>query len=126
MFTEAKKSSSVEVAHRLGATLVARCSDSDFIYEIENLRLTSIDASSIPARCTIDFVLVLRCAEEPNEFITFYSQIKDLHLISDFYNIESYEINMIDSNVSDYELKERMIKAFESYSSFNLEFSIES
>ena len=126
MFSETKKSTSTEVTHRLDATLVASCSDSDFVYEIENLRLTSIDTSLIPARCTIDFVLVLRCAEEPNEFITFYSQIKDFDLISDFYNVESYEINIIDSNVSDYELKERMIKSFEKYSLFRLEFSIES
>lgn len=126
MFAETKKSTSVEVTHRLDATLVANSSDSDFVYEIESLRLTSIDTSSIPARFTIDFVLVLRYAEEPNEFITFYSQIKDFDLISDFYNIESYEINIIDSNVSDYELKERMIKSFEKYSLFRLEFSIES
>ena len=126
MFTETRKSTSVEVTHRIVTSLRASCSDSDFIYETESLRQTSIDTSSVPMRCTIDFVLVLRYTEELNESVTFYAQIKDLDLITDFYNIESYEISVIDSNVSDYELKERMLRAFESYSSFDLEFSIES
>lgn len=124
MFTEAKKSSSAEVAHRLTATLVARCSDSDFIYEIESLR-QKIDASSLPMKQTIDFVVTMRSAEDHREFITFYSQIKDLEVRLDFFSIPIYYINVIDSNVDDYELKDRMINAFESYSSFNLEFSIE-
>lgn len=124
MITETKKSSSIEVAHRLTATLVARCSDSDFVYEIESLR-QKIDATSLPMKQTIDFVVTMRSAEDHREFITFYSQIKDLEVRLDFFSIPIYSINVIDSNVDDYELKDRMINAFENYSSFNLEFSIE-
>ena len=124
MFTETKKSSSAEVAHRLTATLIASCYDSDFIYEIESLR-QSIDASSLPMKQTIDFVVTMRSAEDHREFITFYSQIKDLEVRLDFFSIPIYYINVIDSNVDDHELKDRMLLAFENYSSFNLEFSIE-
>ena len=124
MFTETTKSSSAEVTRRVEATLVARCSDSDFVYEIESLR-QSIDASSLPMKQTIDFVVTMRSAEDHREFITFYSQIKDLEVRLDFFSILIYYINMIDSNVDDHELKDRMLLAFENYSSFNLEFSIE-
>lgn len=124
MLTETKKSSSAEVAYRLGATLIASCYDSDFIYEIESLR-QSIDASSLPMKQTIDFVVTMRSAEDHREFITFYSQIKDLEVRLDFFSIPIYYINVIDSNVDDHELKDRMLLAFENYSSFNLEFSIE-
>lgn len=126
MSTDTKRSASVEVAHRLNATLEAVCSDSDFLYEIDSLRLTSFDTSVIPARCTIEFGLILRYAEKLNEFITFHSQIKDFNLNSDFYSIDNFEIEMINSNVSNYELKERMIESFEKYSLFSLKFSIES
>lgn len=125
MLTETKKSSSVEVTHRLDATLVAICSDSDFIYEIESLK-QSIDATSLPIRQTIEFVLTLRSAEDSKDFMTFYSQIKDLEVRLDFVRVNTYEMSLIDTNVLDVELKERMMRAFEKYSSFNLEFSIES
>lgn len=124
MFTEAKKSSSAEVAHRLTTTLIASCYDSDFIYEIESLR-QSIDASSLPMKQTIEFVVTMRSAEDDQSFMTFYSQIKDLEVRLDFFSIPNYYVSLIDANVSDVELKERMLKAFESYSSFDLEFSIE-
>lgn len=124
MITETTKSSSVEITRRIEVMLLARCSDSDFVYEIESLR-QKIDATSLPMKQTIDFVVTMRSAEDHREFITFYSQIKDLEVRLDFFSIPIYSINVIDSNVDDYELKERMIKAFESYSSFNLEFSIE-
>ena len=67
----------------------------------------------------------MRSAEDHREFITFYSQIKDLEVRLDFFSIPIYYINVIDSNVDDHELKDRMLLAFENYSSFNLEFSIE-
>lgn len=124
MSTETKKSLSAEITSRLETTLVARCSDPDFLYEIESLRQT-IDATSLPMKQTIDFVVTMRSAEDHREFITFYSQIKDLEVRLDFFSIPIYYINVIDSNVDDYELKDRMINAFENYSSFNLEFSIE-
>lgn len=125
MFTETTRSSSAAITRRVEATLVARCSDSDFIYEIESLR-QSIDASSLPMKQTIDFVVTMRSAEDHREFMTFYSQIKDLEVRLDFFSIPIYYVSLIDANVSDVELKERMLKAFESYSSFDLEFSIES
>lgn len=124
MFTETTRSSSVEITRQIEATLVARCSDSDFLYEIESLR-QSIKSTSLPVRLTIEFVVTLRSAEDPREFLTFESRIKDLEVRLDFYSVSSYNFNLIEANVSDIELKERMIKAFESYSSFNLEFSIE-
>lgn len=124
MFTETTKSSSVEITRRVEATLVARCSDSDFVYEIESLR-QSIKSTSLPIRQTIEFVVTLRSAEDPREFLTFEARIKDLEVRLDFYSVPSYNFNLIETNVSDVELKERMIKAFENYSSFNLEFSIE-
>ena len=55
----------------------------------------------------------------------FHSRIKDINLFSDSYSILSYEIDLTQSNVYDYELKERMFKAFEVYSLFELKFSIE-
>lgn len=125
MFSETKKSISVEVTHRLDATLVASCSDSDFIYEIESLK-QSIDSTSLPIRQTIEFLVTMRPAEDSKDFMTFYSQIKDLEVRLDFFSVPIYYISLIDTNVSDVELKERMMRAFESYSSFNLEFSIES
>lgn len=124
MFTETTKSSSAEITRRVEATLVARCSDSDFVYEIESLK-QSIKSTSLPIRQTIEFVVTLRSAEDPKEFMTFYSQIKDLEVRLDFFSIPNYYVSLIDANVSDVELKERMLKAFESYSSFDLEFSIE-
>ena len=124
MFTETTKSSSAEITRRVEATLVARCSDSDFVYEIESLK-QSIKSTSLPIRQTIEFVVTLRSAEDPREFMTFYSQIKDLEVRLDFFSIPNYYVSLIDTNVSDVELKERMLKAFESYSSFDLEFSIE-
>ena len=125
MFSETKKSASVEVTHRLDATLVARCSDSDFVYEIENLK-NSVDTTSLPIRQTIEFVLTLRSAEDSKDFMTFYSQIKDLEVRLDFFSIPNYYVSLIDTNVSDVELKERMLKAFNDYSSFILGFSVES
>lgn len=124
MFTEATRSSSAEITCRVEATLIARCSDSDFVYEIESLK-QSIKSTSLPIRQTIEFVVTLRSAEDPKEFMTFYSQIKDLEVRLDFFSIPNYYVSLIDTNVSDVELKERMLKAFESYSSFDLEFSIE-
>ena len=124
MFTETTKSSSAEITRRVEATLVARCSDSDFLYEIESLR-QSIKSTSLPIRQTIEFVLTLRSAEDSKDFMTFYSQIKDLEVRLDFVSIPNNYVSLIDANVSDVELKERMLKAFESYSSFDLEFSIE-
>lgn len=124
MFTEATRSSSAEITRRVEAKLVARCSDSDFVYEIESLK-QSIKSTSLPIRQTIEFVVTLRSAEDPKEFMTFYSQIKDLEVRLDFFSIPNYYVSLIDANVSDVELKERMLKAFESYSSFDLEFSIE-
>lgn len=125
MFSETKKSTSVEVTHRLEATLRARCSDSDFVYEIESLK-QSIDSSSLPIRQTIEFIVTMRSAEDPKDFMTFYSQIKDLEVRLDFYSVPIYDVSLIDTNISDIELKERMLKAFESYSSFSLKFSVES
>lgn len=124
MFTETTKSSSAEITRRVEATLVARCSDSDFVYEIESLK-QSIKSTSLPIRQTIEFVVTLRSAEDDQSFMTFYSQIKDLEVRLDFFSIPNYYVSLIDANVSDVELKERMLKAFESYSSFDLEFSIE-
>ena len=124
MFTETTKSSSAEITRRVEATLVARCSDSDFVYEIESLK-QSIKSTSLPIRQTIEFVVTLRSAEDDQSFMTFYSQIKDLEVRLDFFSIPNYYVSLIDTNVSDIELKERMLKAFESYSSFDLEFSIE-
>lgn len=124
MFTEATKSSSAEITSRVETTLVARCSDSDFVYEIESLK-QSIKSTSLPIRQTIEFVVTLRSAEDDQSFMTFYSQIKDLEVRLDFFSIPNYYVSLIDANVSDVELKERMLKAFESYSSFDLEFSIE-
>lgn len=124
MLAETKKSTSVEVTHRLEATLRARCSDSDFVYEIESLK-SSVDVTSLPIRQTIEFVVALRSAENPMEFLTFEARLKDHEVRLDFYSIPKYDLDLIDANVSDVELKERMLKAFESYSSFALEFSVE-
>lgn len=125
MFAETKKSTSVEVTHRLDATLVAICSDSDFLYEIESLRQT-IDATLLPIRQTIEFAVTLRSAEDPSEFLSFEAQIKDLEVRLDFYSVPKYDLTLIDEQVSSLEMKERIFKAFKDYSSFNLEFSIES
>ena len=125
MLAETKKSTSVEVTHRLDATLVANSSDSDFFYEIESLR-QRIDATSLPIRQTVEFVVTLRSAEDPMEFLTFEAQIKDLEVRLDFYSIPKYDLTLIDEQVSSLEMKERIFKAFNDYSLFNLEFSIES
>lgn len=125
MFSETKKSTSIEVTHKLDAALVARCSDSDFVYEIESLKQT-IDATSLPIRQTIEFVVTLRSAENPMEFLTFEARIKGLEVRLDFYSIPKYDLDLIDEQLSSLEMKERIFKAFESYSSFALEFSIES
>lgn len=124
MFTEATRSSSVEITRRVEATLVARCSDSDFVYEIESLK-QSIKSTSLPIRQTIEFVVTLRSAEDPREFMTFEAQIKDLEVRLDFYSVPKYYLNLIDEQSLSLEMKERIVKAFESYSSFDLEFSIE-
>lgn len=124
MFTEATRSSSTEITRRVEATLVARCSDSDFVYEIESLK-QSIKSTSLPIRQTIEFVVTLRSAEDPREFMTFEAQIKDLEVRLDFYSVPKYYLNLIDEQLSSLEMKERIVKAFESYSSFDLEFSIE-
>ena len=125
MFSETKRSSSIEVAHQLVATLVARCADSDFVYEIESLR-QKIDATSLPMKQTIDFVVTLRSTEDYREFLTFEAQIKDLEVRLDFFSIPLHYLTLIDEQLLSLEMKERIMKAFESYSSFNLEFSIES
>lgn len=124
MFTEATRSSSAEITRRVEATLVARCSDSDFVYEIESLK-QSIKSTSLPIRQTIEFVVTLRSAEDPREFMTFEAQIKDLEVRLDFYSVPKYYLNLIDEQLLSLEMKERIVKAFESYSSFDLEFSIE-
>ena len=105
-------------------TFRARCSDLDFVYEIESLKQT-IDATSLPIRQTIEFVVTLRSAENPMEFLTFEARIKDLEVRLDFYSIPKYDLDLIDEQLSNFEMKERIFKAFESYSSFSLEFSIE-
>ena len=125
MLAETKKSTSVEVTHRLEATLRARCSDSDFIYEIESLK-QSVDSTSLPIRQKIEFIVTMRPVEDDQSFMTFYSQVKDLEVRLDFFSVPTYYVSLIDTNVSDIELKERMLKAFRVYSSFDLEFSVES
>lgn len=124
-FQKTQKSTSVEVTHRLDATLVAICSDSDFLYEIESLK-QKIDATSLPIRQTVEFVVTLRSAEDPKEFLTFEAQIKDLEVRLAFCNVPEYDLILIDEQVSSLEMKERIFKAFNDYSSFKLEFSIES
>lgn len=124
MFTETTRSSSVEITRQIEATLVARCSDSDFLYEIESLR-QSIKSTSLPIRQTIEFVVTLRSAENPREFLTFEARIKDLEVRLDFYSVPIHYLELIDEQLSNLEIKERIFKAFENYSSFNLEFSIE-
>ena len=49
MFTEAKQSVSAEITNHLETTLVARCSDSDFVYEIEGFT-QKVDATSVPTK----------------------------------------------------------------------------
>lgn len=124
MFTETTRSSSVEITRRVEAMLVARCSDSDFVYEIESLK-QSIKSTSLPIRQTIEFVVTLRSAEDPMEFLTFEARIKDLEVRLDFFSIPKHYLELIDEQLSSLEMKERIFKAFESYSSFDLEFSIE-
>ena len=57
--------------------------------------------------------------------MTFEAQIKDLEVKLDFYSVPKYYLNLIDEQLLSLEMKERIVKAFESYSSFDLEFSIE-
>lgn len=125
MFTEARQSLSAEITNRLVTTLVARCSHSDFIYEIESLS-QKVDATSVPTKLNIEFELVLRYAEKPDEYLIFHSLIENLNLFMSPYSIIYHEIDLVNSNVSDEELKERMIREFEIYSTFDFEFSIES
>lgn len=125
MITETKKSSSIEITHRLETNLITRCSDSDFIYEIESLK-QSVDSTSLPIRQKIEFIVTMRPVEDDQSFMTFYSQVKDLEVRLDFFSVPTYYVSLIDTNVSDIELKERMLKAFRVYSSFDLEFSVES
>lgn len=125
MFAETKKSTSVEVTHKIGVTLTARCSDSDCLYEIDSLKQT-IDSSSLPIRQTIEFIVTMRSAENPKDFLTFYSQIEGLEVRLDFYSVPIYYVSLIDTNISDIEVKENMLRSFRNYSAFNLEFSIES
>ena len=95
------------------------------MYEIESLR-QRIDATSLPIRQTVEFVVTLRSAEDPSEFLSFEAQIKDLEVRLDFYSVPKYDLTLIDEQVSSLEMKERIFKAFNDYSLFNLEFSIES
>lgn len=125
MITETKKSSSIDVAHRLTATLVARCSDSDFIYEIESLRQL-VDNTSLPIKQSIRTIVTLRSAEDSREFLTFEAEIRDLEVRLDFVSMSKHYFFIIDEQFSNFEMKERMLKAFNDHSSFNLEFSIES
>ena len=125
MFTETKKSLSTEITNQLETTLVAACSDSDFFYEIESLKQT-VDATSVPTKLTIEFELVFRYADDLKESLMFHSRIEDLNLFKDTYTIVSHEIDLVISNVLNEELKERMMRAFEIYSLFELRFSIES
>lgn len=124
MFTETTRSSSVEITRRVEVMLVARCSDSDFIYEIERLK-QSIKSTSLPIRQTIEFVVTLRSAENPMEFLTFEAIINDLEVRLDFFSIPKHYLELVDDQLSSFEMQERMLKAFNDYSSFNLEFSIE-
>lgn len=125
MIAETKKSTSVEVTNRIEATLVARCSDSDFIYEIESLRQL-IDNTSLPIKQSIRTIVTLRSAEDPREFITLEAEIRDLEVRLDFVRMPKHYFFIIDEQFPNFEMKERMLKAFNDYSSFNLEFSIES
>lgn len=126
MYAETKKSLSAEITSRVETTLVARCGDSDFFYEILDIR-QFVDANSVPTKLTIEFELALKYADKPNEFLMFHARLEDLDLSSDVYYIGSPAIELTHSNVFDQELKERMIRASEGYSSaFELRFSIES
>lgn len=124
MSSETTRSSSVEVTNRLETTLVARCSNPDFFYEINDLRQL-VDASSAPTKSTVEFEVVLRYADKPNEFLVFHARIEDFNSHSDVYYVNSNALDLVISNVFDEELKERMIEAFEVWSAFELKFSIE-
>lgn len=87
---------------------------------------SSVDVTSLPIRQTIEFVVTLRSAENPMEFLTFEARLKDYEVRLDFYSIPKYDLDLIDEQLSSFEMKERIFKAFESYSSFALEFSVES
>lgn len=125
MSTETSKSLSAEITSRLETTLVARCGDTDFFYEILNLR-QFVDVTSVPAKFTIEFELALKYADKPNEFLMFHARIEDLDLSSDVYYLSSSQIDLTHVDVRSEELKERMIDAFEVWSAFELKFSIES
>lgn len=125
MSTETNKSLSAEITSRLETTLVARCGDPDFFYEILDLR-QFIDVTSVPAKFTIEFELALRYADKPNELLMFHARIEDLDLSSDVYYLSSSQIDLTHVDVRSEELKERMIDAFEIWSAFELKFSIES
>lgn len=125
MFNETDKSLTTEITSRLETTLVARCADPDFFYEISDLR-QFIDASSGSTKLNIEFELVLKYTNKPNELLMFHARIEDIDLSSDAYYINSHEIDLVISNVLNEELKERMINAFEVASAFKLKFSIES
>lgn len=125
MIAETKKSTYVEVTNRIEATLVARCSDSDFIYEIESLRQL-IDNTSLPIKQSIRTIVTLRSTEDHREFLTLEAEIRDLEVRLDFVRMPKHYFFIIDEQFSNFEMKERMLKAFNDYSSFNLEFSIES
>lgn len=125
MFSETKKSTSVEVTNRIEATLVASCSDSDFIYEIESLRQL-VDDTSLPIKQSIRAIVTLRSSEDQKEFLTLEAEVRDLEVRLDFFSMPKHYFFIIDEQFSNFEMKERMLKAFNDYSSFNLEFSIES
>lgn len=125
MSTETSKSLSAEITSRLETTLVARCGDTDFFYEILDLR-QFVDVTSVPAKFTIEFELALKYADKPNELLMFHARIEDLDLSSDAYYLSSSQIDLTHVDVRSEELKERMIDAFEIWSAFELKFSIES
>ena len=69
--------------------------------------------------------MTLRSAEDPREFLTLEAEIRDLEVRLDFVRMPKHYFFIIDEQFSNFEMKERMLKAFNDYSSFNLEFSIE-
>lgn len=125
MSTETSKSLSAEITSRLETTLVARCGDTDFFYEILDLR-QFVDVTSVPAKFTIEFELALKYADKPNELLMLHARIEDLDLSSDVYYLSSGQIDLTHVDVRSEELKERMIDAFEIWSAFELKFSNES
>lgn len=113
MLREAEKSVYNEIAFQLHSSLKAECFDSDFFYEIVDMKQT-YDAYTLPMRCSIQAELTLSSAENSDNYLVCLINVENVEATEDDYYLDDSEVSLFEVYGNYEEIEERIIAAFRS------------